>query len=84
MRKMMMIALSALAFGAAVPAFAQDTTASHDQMASDKMKDGKKMSAADMKEMEACSAMSHDAMMKDAKCAKMTAAHPDAMMKSSN
>lgn len=74
MRKMMMIALSAFAFGAAVPAVAQDAMASHDQM-----KTGKKMSAADMKKMKACNAMSHGAMMKDAKCAKMMKAHPDMM-----
>jgi hypothetical protein len=79
MRKMMMIALSALAFGAAVPAIAQDAMASHDQMASGSMKAGKKMSAADTKKMDACSAMSHDAMMKDSKCAKMMKARPDTM-----
>ena len=84
MRKTMMIALSAFAFSAAVPAVAQDAMASHDQM-----KASKKMSAADMKKVKACNAMSHDAMMKDAGCAKVMKAHPDMMkhddmMKSGN
>ncbi|WP_374943950.1 hypothetical protein [Sphingomonas sp.] len=84
MRMMKMIALSALALGAAAPALAQDAMASHDQM-----KSAKKMSAADMKKMQACNAMSHGAMTKDAKCAELVKAHPDmrkhdAMMKSGN
>jgi hypothetical protein len=85
MRKMM-IALSALALGAAMPAIAQDAMASHDQMSShDSMSAGKKMSAGDMKKMKACSAMSHDAAMKNAGCTKLMKDHPgmmkqDAMM----
>ncbi|WP_277981396.1 hypothetical protein [Sphingomonas phyllosphaerae] len=73
MRNTLMIALSVLALGGAAPAFAQDAMASHDQMKSTKM------SAADMKKMKACNAMSHDAMMKDRKCAALVKAHPDMM-----
>ena len=40
-----------------------------------------KMSAADMKTMKTCKAMSSDKMMKNKACAKMAKAHPD-MMKS--
>ena len=60
---------------AAAPAFAQDAMASHDQMASG----GMKMSASATRKMKACNAMSHDAMMKNAGCAKMMKAHPDMM-----
>lgn len=79
MRSMTLLTLSALALSGAAPAFAQDAMSSHDQMASGQMKAGKKMSAADTKKMKACNAMSHEAMMKDAKCVKITKAHPDMM-----
>lgn len=74
MRSMTLIALSALALGAAAPAFAQDAMASHDQMKSgDKMATTKKPAADNMK--------SHDAMStgkkKHAKPAKK--AHSDMM-----
>lgn len=86
MRTFALIAFSALALSAAVPAFAQDAMASHDQMAahdsmkSDSMKSGSmKMSAGSMRKMKTCNAMSHDAMMKNAGCAKMMKMHPDMM-----
>ena len=37
------------------------------------------MSKADMATLKHCQAMSHDAMMKNAKCMKMMKMHPDAM-----
>jgi hypothetical protein len=37
------------------------------------------MSRADMKKMKACQRMSHSAMMKNARCAKMMKMHPDMM-----
>ena len=60
MRSMTLIALSALALGAAAPAFAQDAMASHDQLKSgDKMATSKKPAADNM--------MSHDAMSRGKK-----------------
>jgi hypothetical protein len=51
------------------------------QMNSDSMSSGSKMemSRADMKKMKACQRMSHSAMMKNARCAKMMKMHPDMM-----
>ena len=79
MRSTTLLALCALALGGAVPAVAQDAMASHDPMASGQMKAGHAMSAANTKKMKACGAMSHDAMMKDAKCAKLAKTHSDMM-----
>lgn len=86
MRTLTFIAVSALVLSAAVPAFAQDAMASHDQMAahdsmkSDSMKSGSmKVSTGSTRKMNACNAMTHDAMMKNAGCAKMMKAHPDMM-----
>ena len=73
MRIMTLIAISALSITAVAPAVAQDA------MMKDGMKPGMKMSAADMKKMKSCNAMSHDMMMKDSKCAAMMKAHPDMM-----
>ena len=42
------------------------------------------MSASDMKKMKACQAMSPDAMMKNARCAKLMKMHPDMMPGSPN
>ena len=71
MRIATLIAMTVLSV-AAVPAVAQDSMMAHGQM---------KMSAADHKKMDACGAMSHDKMMKNAGCKKMMKMHPD-MMKS--
>ena len=81
MRAFTLLGLCAVSLSAAAPAFAQDAMASHDNMAShDQMASGgMKMSAADMRKMKSCNAMSHDAMMKNAGCAKMMKAHPDMM-----
>ena len=69
MRMMTLIAISALSITAAAPGIAQDAM----------MKDGKKMSAAETKKMNACNAMSHEKMMKNKGCAAMMKAHPDMM-----
>jgi len=77
MRTLILAGLAALSFSAAAPAFAQDAMASHDQMKAA----GAKMSPAVMHKIQACNAMSHDAMMKSGSCQKVMKAHPD-MMKS--
>ena len=79
MRATTLLGICALSLSAAAPALAQNAMASHDKMAShDQMSPGgMKMSAADMRKAKACNAMSHDAMMKNAGCAKMMKAHPD-------
>lgn len=75
------LALTALTVTFAAPAVAQNAMSSpskmgtHDQMSSDAMK----MSAADTRKMKSCNAMSREAMMKDAGCAKLMKAHPDMM-----
>ena len=79
MRILTLIAVSALALSAAVPAFAQDAMASHDQMKSGMQSGSMKMSASSMRKMKSCNAMSHDDMMKNAGCAKMMKMHPDMM-----
>ena len=58
---------------ASVPALAQ--------MSQDSMSSGSKMemSKADMKKMKSCQRMSHSAMMKNARCAKMMEMNPDMM-----
>lgn len=75
MRISTLLAMSALSLAAAAPAIAQDA------MMKDGMKSGSmmKMSAADTKKMNACNAMSHDKMMKNASCKKMMKMHPDMM-----
>ena len=85
MRISTLLGLCALSLAAATPAIAQDAMASHGQMAAhDKMASGgMKMSAANTRKMKACNAMSHDAMMKNAGCAKMMKAHPDMMKQDS-
>ena len=81
MIRSVLAAVAVLSIGAAVPAAAQDAMASHDKMAShDQMASGAmKMSAADKRKMKSCNAMSHDAAMKDARCASLMQAHPDMM-----
>lgn len=75
MRYFSAIALVALSLSTTAPAFAQDA------MMKDGMKSGSmmKMSAADTRKMNACNAMSHDKMMKNAGCKTMMKAHPDMM-----
>ncbi len=74
----------------AVGALTLADSASSAQMSSDKMSSDKmstdhmaagsmKMSKAQMKTMNSCKAMSHDMMMKSAKCTKMMKMHPDMM-----
>lgn len=75
MRMMTLIAMSALSIAAAAPAVAQDAMMKKDEMKSGEMK----MSAADTKKMKMCNAMSHDKMMKDAECVKVTMMHPGMM-----
>ena len=69
MRILTLIAMTVLS-AAAVPAVAQDAMMAHGAM---------KMSAADQKKMDACGAMSHDKMMKNAGCKKLMKMHPDMM-----
>ena len=69
-----LIAMAALMMIGGTPALAQD------MMSGDAMKaKPMKMSAAQMKQMKACQAMSHDRMMKNAGCKKMMRMHPDMM-----
>lgn len=42
-------------------------------------KPAKPLSMVDQKKWDACKAMAHDAMMKDAKCTKMAKDHPELM-----
>ena len=78
------VAFLAFAGGAA---FAQtnstDNMSSSGVMSSGSMNSGamdtSHMSKADMATMKRCQAMSHDMMMKDAKCMKMMKMHPDMM-----
>jgi len=72
MGKMIPAALLAMTLTGA-PALAQ---MSHDSMSSDSKME---MSKADMKKMKSCQRMSHSAMMKNARCAKMMEMHPDVM-----
>ncbi len=77
MKMNILLAISALSAAVAMPAVAQDAMMK-DGMKPDKMT---AMSAADTKKMNACQAMTHDAMMKSATCKKMMKMHPD-MVKS--
>lgn len=74
MRTTILLAISALTVST-VPALAQDAMMKKDTMSSGQMK----MSAADMRKMKSCRAMSHDRMMKDAGCARMMKMHPEMM-----
>ncbi len=67
--------LSALSLAVGAPAFAQDAMAPQNQMSSSAMKPSPKL----QRKAKACNAMSHDAMMKNAGCARLMAAHPDMM-----
>ncbi len=60
------------AFALSVPAVAQMTK---DSMSADSMK----MSKSEMKTMQSCQKMGHDAMMKSKKCSIIMKAHPDMM-----
>ena len=73
--------IAALSLGATAPALAQDAMTSHDKMAShDQMSSGAmKMSAADKRKMKSCNTMSHEAAMRDSRCASLMQAHPDMM-----
>jgi hypothetical protein len=75
MRIITLLAISALSVTATAPAFAQDAMMK-DSMKSDSMM---KMSKMDTKKMNHCNAMSHDMMMKNARCKKMMKMHPDMM-----
>jgi hypothetical protein len=79
MRIFTLIAISALSVAAAAPVLAQG-------MAKDSMmKDGMHaqpamhMSSAEARQMRACKAMSHDRMMRNARCTRMMRMHPDMM-----
>jgi hypothetical protein len=85
---MKFLAISALILSAAitVPATAQSTNMGTDPgMTSPPTsaehlkptKPGHKMTEADMKKWDACKAMSHENMLKDAKCVRMAKMHPD-------
>lgn len=75
MRYLSAIAFAAMSLATTAPAFAQDA------MMKDGMAPGSmmKMSAAETRKMNACNAMSHDKMMKNAGCRAMMKAHPDMM-----
>ncbi len=75
MRTLTLLALSAMSFAIAAPAFAQDA------MMKDGMHNGAMphMSAADTRRMNRCNAMPHDRMMRDRTCMRMMRAHPDMM-----
>lgn len=80
MRKIVLLA-SIMSFAIGAPALAQDAMGSHDAMAAQGKMGAKitKVSPAMQRKMAACNAMSHDAMVKDAGCAKLMKAHPDMM-----
>ena len=68
----------------ALGAFVAMATAAAAQMSTDKMSGdhmarSMRMSKMQMKTMHSCKAMSHDMMMKSAKCAKMMKMHPEMM-----
>lgn len=80
MRTIVLLA-SLLSLAVGSPAFAEDAMSSGDAMAAHgKMAaHSMKMSPAMQRKVTACNAMSHDAMMKNAGCAKVMKAHPDMM-----
>ena len=72
---MRILTLFALSLATTAPALAQDAM----------MKDGMHpagkthMSAADMRRMQTCNAMSHERMMRSASCRRVAKMHPDMM-----
>ena len=77
MRIQTLVILSALSFGGAAPAVAQNAMAAHDQMKphSAMTPSAMKMSAADTRKMKACAAMTPAKMARNATCMKLTKAH---------
>jgi hypothetical protein len=63
MRTITLIGLSALSMATVAPAAAQDAMM--------------KTSASDARKIEACSAMPHDKMIRNAACTKLMKKHPD-------
>ncbi|MEO6092733.1 MAG: hypothetical protein ABIT04_11260 [Novosphingobium sp.] len=76
MRTLTLLTVSAMAFAATAPAFAQQDPMMHDGMRSGAMAH---MSKADMRRMHSCMAMSHSRMMRSASCRRMARMHPDMM-----